>query len=60
MPTAKGTPANVGNAEFSGTLNNASLVGSGWTKDIVDGMVMQTGDFGLLISDNKVSCPYIT
>ena len=21
---------------------------------------MQTGDFGLLISDNKVSCPYIT
>ena len=23
-------------------------------------MVMQTGDFGLLISDNKVSCPYIT
>ena len=60
IPTASGSPATVGNAEFSGTLNNASLVGNGWTKDTVDNMVMQTGDFGLLISDNKVSCAYIT
>ena len=60
IPTASGSPATVGNAEFSGTLNNTSLVGNGWTKEQVDNMVMQTGDFGLYILDNKVSCAYIT
>ena len=51
IPTASGSPANVGNAEFEGTLNNISLVGEGWTEDKVTPMITP---FALSILDNKV------
>ena len=46
-----GNPANVGDAEFEGTLNNISLVGEGWTEDKVTPMITP---FALSILDNKV------
>ena len=59
IPTAKGSPATVGNAEFEGTLNNISLTGEGWTKEQVD-MLVNANPFTLVIEDNKVGCSYIT
>ena len=59
IPTAKGSPATVGNAEFSGTLNSISLEGQGWTQAQVDAMVTPN-PFTLVIEDNKVGCSYIT
>ena len=59
IPTAKGSPATVGNAEFEGTLNSISLVGDGWPQDQVDDMV-NPNPFTLVIEDNKVGCSYIT
>ena len=46
-----GNPANVGDAEFEGTLNNISLVGEGWTEEQVNNMI---SPFSLSILDNKV------
>ena len=51
IPTASGSPANVGDAEFEGTLNNISLVGGGWTEEQVNNMIYP---FALSILDNKV------
>ncbi len=58
VPTATGSPATVGNAEFEGTLNNISLTGKGWTKEQVD-MLVNANPFTLVIEDNKVGCSYI-
>ena len=51
IPTASGSPATVGNAEFEGTLNNISLVGEGWTEEQVNNII---SSFSLSILDNKV------
>ena len=59
IPTASGSPATVGNAEFSGTLNNISIYGNGWTKEQVDALVM-ANNFSLGIENNKAGCSYIT
>ncbi len=59
IPTASGSPATVGNAEFSGTLNNISISGDGWTKEQVDALVM-ADNFSLLIEGNNAGCSYIT
>ena len=59
LPTAKGTPATVGNAEFSGALNNISISGAGWTKEQVDAMVM-ADSFSLAIEGNNAGCSHIT
>ncbi|TKZ22746.1 hypothetical protein EZH24_13255 [Brachyspira catarrhinii] len=58
IPTASGSPATVGNAEFSGTLNNISISGDGWTKEQVDALVM-ADNFSLSIEGNNAGCSYI-
>ena len=59
IPTASGSPATVGNAEFSGALNNISISGAGWTKEQVDALVM-ADSFSLVIEGNNAGCNYIT
>ena len=58
IPTAKGSPATVGNAEFEGAINNISLTGEGWTKEQVD-MLVNANPFSLGIQYSKVGCSYI-
>ena len=53
IPTAKGSPATVGNAEFEGTLNNISLTGEGWTQEQVEGLI-PVDPFFLIIQDSKL------
>ena len=51
IPTAKGSPAIVTDAEFEGAINNISLVGDGWTEEQVTSMITP---FLLSISGSKL------
>ena len=55
IPTAKGSPATVADAQFSGplTLKENSLKGNGWTQEQVEGLVT-VNPFELIIQDSKL------
>ena len=56
VPTAKGSPANVADAQFSGplTLKENSLKGKGWTQEQVEGLVT-VNPFLLDIQNSKLT-----
>ena len=56
IPTAKGSPANVADAQFSGplTLKENSLKGNGWTQEQVESLVT-VNPFLLDIQDSKLT-----